>query len=138
MKDLFTILFFVALIITTGCNNCADNDCGEDDVVLIVVDSDDQVNYVDSIDFYYYDANQLKIKADIRPRGNSLRYYYAYLDYRQLAPQQRYYLAVGDQSKTVDITTRYDQDECCGDYLRFDKILVDGDPVSFAIEVSAN
>ncbi len=122
----------------SGCNDCRNNDCGGDDTVLINVISDNEIDYTDSISFYYYDENQQKIEADIEPSSYSLQQYFAHLNYRLPGTKNRYYLEVGNQTKTVDIKTRYDKDPCCGDYLRFEELTVDGKTATIPIEIVIN
>ncbi len=125
----------LAVIITAGCNDCGDNDCGGDDAVSIRVVSDNEINYSDSIDFYYYDENKQKIEATIQPNRPGAQIYQASLNYRKPESQTIYYLEIADQTKTVNIQTRYDEDPCCGNYLRFEEITVDGAVTTLPIEV---
>ncbi len=133
-KDYRVILmFFIATI--TSCDDCRNNDCGGDDIIVIKLIGDDQTNYSDSIDFYYYDENQKKIEAEIERDRYSLSIYYAYLDYRRSSIQNIYYLQFKNQLITIDVEVRYDKDPCCGDYLRFETIQVDGKTIPLPIEV---
>ncbi len=125
----------LAVIITSGCDDCGDNDCGGDDAISIRVVGDNEINYSDSIDFYYYDKNQQKIEATIQPNRPGAQIYRAALNYRIPEIQTTYYLEIADQTKTVNIQTRYDEDACCGDYLRFKEITVDGATTALPIEV---
>ena len=102
-------------------------------MLIIRVVSDREINYSDSIDFYYFDENQQKVEADIERSRSSSQTYYTYLDYRS-APGS-YSLEVGNQTKTIAIQIRYDKDPCCGDYLRFEEITVNGVVTSLPIEV---
>lgn len=132
MKKSYLPLILTAAI-TLGCSDCRDDDCGGDDMLIIRVVSDREINYSDSIDFYYFDENQQKVGADIERSRSSSQTYYAYLDYRS-APGS-YSLEVGNQTKTIAIQIRYDKDPCCGDYLRFEEITVNGVVTSLPVEV---
>ena len=134
----YPIILLLFITIASGCNDCRDNDCGGDDFITIHVIGDAETSYTDSLAFYYYDENQQRVEADIyRDRYSSQRYS-AYLDYRGAEPLNTFHVALGNQVKTIDIDTRYDQDRCCGDYLRFEKIQVDGRTVSLPIEITVD
>lgn len=94
-----------------------------------------ETNYSDSIDFYYLDNDLKQVHADIDRSRTGTRTYYAFLNYRGAEPKNRYYLEYKNQMKTVDIKTRYDKDPCCGDYLRFEEIRIDGQLISLPIEI---
>ncbi len=131
-------LYFGLLLSTAalfGCDNCKDDDCGGDDTILIKIVSDDEANYSDSISFYYLNDNQQRVEATIEPNRPGSSIYYAFLDYRKPAALNRCYLEVRDQIRTVDIQTRYDEDSCCEDYLRFEQITVDGVTTSLPIKI---
>ena len=125
------------LFILSSCDDCRDNDCGGDDLVRIRMVDDPNVNYVDSLDFYYYDEQQRKVSAVIQRGSRSLADYDVLLDYRrQLGTQHRYYLAFRDETQEIDLTVRYEDDPCCGDYLRIEEVSVDGQPTTLPIEVA--
>ena len=134
MKPYYLFLIFTA-ITAFGCNNCRNNDCGGDDTISISVVSDDEIDYSDSIDFYYFDQNQQKVEASIEPNRPGSQIYYAFLDYQKPGTQSSYYIEVGNQVDTVVVQTRYDEDPCCGDYLRFEAVTMNGKITSLPISI---
>ena len=136
-KYIVYILFYSGLtvLLLISCNDCRDEDCPDVNFIDIRVESGTDTVYVYDINFYFYNHENHKVEADIIRASGLLNTFYASLDFRQPVMDDKYYLTEKDFTQEVELQRSFQQTDCCGTQVWFEKIIVDGSLVNLPIEV---
>lgn len=125
----FTIFSLIA------CNDCRDEDCPDVNFIDIEVESNTDTIYIFDIEFYFYDLENQKVEADITRAKGTSDTFYAFLNFRQPTLDDKYYLNVKDLTQEVELQKSFQETDCCGTQVRFEKATVDGNSVDLPIKV---